>query len=63
MSVKHNIVNISLETITNDARKTTSRQFKRLMQHTNAQRPDTHDSTLHVTGRRDTHEVTDMLQS
>ena len=63
MSVKHNVVNIGLETVTNDARKKTSGQFSRLVQHTNAQRPDTHDGILHVTERRDTHEVMDMLQS
>ena len=63
MSVKHNIVNTGLETVTNYARKTTSRQFSRLMQHTNAQRPDTQDGNLHVTETRDTHEVMDMLQS
>jgi len=63
MSVKHNIVIIGLETVTNDARKTTSRQFNRLMQHTNAQRPNTHDGRLHLTERRDTQEVTDILQS
>jgi hypothetical protein len=63
MSFKHNIVNIGLETITNDARNTTSKQFNRLLQHTIAQRPDTNDGTLQATERIDTHEVTDMIQS
>jgi hypothetical protein len=63
MSVKHNIVNIGLKTVTSDARKTTSGQFNRLMQHINAQWPDTHDGILHVTESRDIHKVTDMLQS